>query len=150
VELAMHFERGRDYRRAVQYLQQAAGNAMQRCAYREAIGHLSKGLELLKTLPDTPGRSQQELALHIDLGWALQMTKGLAAPEAERAFARARELCQQIEDPSQRLRVLQGLGTIYQVRGELQTARELGEQCLSIARGVQDPVLLLSAHCSLG
>lgn len=36
-ELAMHFERGHDYRRAVQYLGLAAENASRRCAPVEAI-----------------------------------------------------------------------------------------------------------------
>ena len=38
-ELAVHFEQGRDYRRAVQYLQQAGENAMRRSAHQEAISH---------------------------------------------------------------------------------------------------------------
>jgi predicted ATPase/DNA-binding winged helix-turn-helix (wHTH) protein len=88
-ELAMHFEQGRDYRRAVQYFGQAAENAMQRCGYREATGHLTKGLELLKALPDTPERRQRELELQIRLGIAIQGSEGLAAPEAERAYTRA-------------------------------------------------------------
>src|SRR5262249_48925107 len=36
-ELAMHFERGRNYRQAVNYLRQAADNAIRRFAYREAV-----------------------------------------------------------------------------------------------------------------
>jgi predicted ATPase len=44
--LAVHFERGRDTRRAVQYRLQAAKNAIRRCANQEAIAHLTKGLEL--------------------------------------------------------------------------------------------------------
>ncbi|MBI3303934.1 MAG: AAA family ATPase [Deltaproteobacteria bacterium] len=47
-ELAVHFEEGRDYRRAVQYFGQAAENAIRRSAHQEAIGHLTKGLGLLK------------------------------------------------------------------------------------------------------
>jgi hypothetical protein len=66
-ELARHFEQGRDYGRAVQYLRQAAQNALRRSANREAIAHLTKGLELLKTWPDTPERSQQELTLRVTL-----------------------------------------------------------------------------------
>ena len=62
-ELAVHFERGRDTERAIQYLQQAGENAVRRSAYQEAISLLTKGLELLKTLPDTPERVQQELTL---------------------------------------------------------------------------------------
>ncbi len=42
--------------------------AMQRSANVEAIGHLTTGLELLTTLPDTPERAQQELTLQTTLG----------------------------------------------------------------------------------
>jgi predicted ATPase len=52
-ELAVHFEQGRDYPRAVRYLQLAGENAIRRSAHQEALDHLTKGLELLKTLPDT-------------------------------------------------------------------------------------------------
>ena len=43
-----------------------------------------------------------------------------------------------------------GLWWFYKVRGELQTARELGEQLLSLAQRAQDPALLLQAHQALG
>src|SRR5205809_7432463 len=42
-ELALHFERGRDYGRAVRYRRDAAKNALQRGGYREAIGALVAG-----------------------------------------------------------------------------------------------------------
>jgi len=70
----MHFERGQDYWRVVQYLGQATENATQRSAYHEGIGLLTKGLEVLATLPETPARAQQELALQIALGPALIVT----------------------------------------------------------------------------
>ena len=63
----MHFERGRDYRRAVQYSGQAGENAILRSAHVEAIQHLTKALQLLKTLPDTPERTRQELTLQTAL-----------------------------------------------------------------------------------
>src|SRR5262249_53810585 len=44
--LAMHFEEGRDYRRALLYRQQAAENAIRRYAHQEAITHLTKALEV--------------------------------------------------------------------------------------------------------
>ena len=98
----------------------------------EAIAHLTKGLELLKTLPDTPERIQQELTLQLALGMPLMATKGYAAPEVEQAYARARELCQQMGETPQLFPVLWGLWVFYQVRGEFQTARELAEQLLSL------------------
>jgi len=50
-ELAVHFEQGYAYPRAVRYLQQARENALWRSANAEAIALLRQGLELLKTLP---------------------------------------------------------------------------------------------------
>jgi predicted ATPase len=105
---------------------------------------------LLKTLPDTPERTQQELTLQITLGTPLMATKGYAAPEVERVYARMRELCQQIGETPQLFPVLYGLYGISVVRAEYQTARELGEQLFSLAQSVQDPALLMEAHWGLG
>ncbi len=148
--LAVHFEQGRDYRRAIQYLQYAGENAVRRSANVEATAHLSKGLELLKILPDTPERTRQELALQIALGTPLVATKGYAAPEVEKAYTRARELCQQIGETSQLFPVLRGLWAFYYIRAELMTACELGEQCLTLAQRTQDLALLAEAHYTLG
>ena len=41
---------------AIPYWQRAGQRAIERSAYVEAISHLTKGLEVLKTLPDTPER----------------------------------------------------------------------------------------------
>jgi DNA-binding winged helix-turn-helix (wHTH) protein/predicted ATPase len=149
-ELATHFERGRDDRRAVQYLQHAAENATQRHAYREVMVHLTKGLALLQAMPDTPECRRHELAIHTALGPALIATKGYAAPEVERTYARARALCQQAGDTSPHFDVLRGLWNCYVVRAELQTARELGEQLLAFAQHAHESALLVEAHRALG
>ncbi len=149
-ELVVHFEEGREYRRAVQYLKQAAENALWRYAYQEAIGHLTKALEMLKILPDTPERTQQELTLQTTLGVPLVMTKGYAAPEVEKAYIRAWDLCRQVDETPQLFRVLRGLRAFYLIRGEFHKARELGEQLLTPAQRQKDPALLLSVHDTLG
>jgi predicted ATPase len=149
-ELALHFERGRDYHRAVRYLQQAGENAVRRSAYHEAVALLVKGLELIQTLPDTPERAQRELMLQIALGPPLKGTKGFGAPEAEAVYARARELCRQLGDTPQLFSVLRGLRQVYLARAEHETARELSEQLLTLAQRLQDPGLLVEAHIALG
>lgn len=149
-ELAVHFERGRDYRRAVPYLQQAAETALRRYAYPEAIAHLTRGLELLSTLPDSPERSQQELDMQIMLGPVLMATRGFAALEVETAYTRALEICRHIGETPRLFPALRGLWEFHQMRGEYQTARGLGEQLLSLAQSLQDPALLLVAHHVLG
>ena len=148
--LAHHYTEAGLLMQAISYWQRAGQHASQRSAYVEAIAHLSKGLELLTTLPDTPERAQQELTLSVTLGQALSDTKGLAAPEVGAAYHRARELCQQVRDPSQLFPVLRGLVSFYTHRGEFQTARELGEQMLGLAQQLQDPTRLAGAHIVLG
>src|SRR5205823_6091595 len=111
--LAHHYSRSGNTAKAVYYLQHAGQQAEQRSAYAEAISHLTVALELLTTLPDTPARRQQELLVLLTLGRALMATKGWTAPEVEQTYARARELCRQVGEPSQLFQVLWGLRTFY-------------------------------------
>jgi predicted ATPase len=114
--LAYHYTEAGFIAQAIPYWQRAGHLALQRSANLEAIQHLTRGLALLATLPDTPARAQQELDLQITLGPALSATKGYAAPDVERAYTRARELCQQMEDTPQLFPVLWGLWVFYFVR----------------------------------
>jgi tetratricopeptide (TPR) repeat protein/tRNA A-37 threonylcarbamoyl transferase component Bud32 len=50
-QLAMHFERGRDYGRAIEYLIHAGDNATQRYANAEAEGRYSRALRWVEKLP---------------------------------------------------------------------------------------------------
>ena len=135
---------------AVGYWQKAGQRASERSAHVEAVAHLTKGLELLATLPDTPERAQHELGMQTTLGPALMTIKGFAAPEVEHAYTRARALCRQVGETPQLFPVLWGLWLFYEVHGELQTAREFAEQLLSLAQRQQDPASLLSAHRAMG
>ena len=131
---------------AVGYWQRAGERSNARSAYVEAVAHLTKGLEVLQTLPDTPERTQHELDMQLALGQALQVTKGHAAPEVEHAYARARELCQQVGDTPSSCGADGDLVTFYRHRGEFQTARELRGATPRLAQRLHDPELLLHAH----
>ena len=78
------------------------------------------------------------------------MLKGQAAPEVGARYGRARELCQQVGGTPQLFPVFLGLRSFYLMRGELQTARELGELLLRLALPQHDPALLLMAHYGSG
>ena len=120
-----------------------------RSAHIEAIRHLTKGLQLLHTLPETRERAQQELALQMAMGASMLATSGLATSETGQAYSRARELCHQLGESSQLFRALMGLRFFYTALGELQTARELGEQLLRLAQSAGDAELLVEAHYAL-
>jgi predicted ATPase/class 3 adenylate cyclase len=148
--LAYHYARTDDMAQAVAYLTLVAKKAARNSAHVEAIAHLTQGLELLKTLPATSERSQQELALYIALGASLIATKGTAAPEVEQAYARAQQLCRHLEDPQRLFPVLRGLWSYYLVRAAYQTAHALAEQLVTLAQQSQDPAMLMTAHLALG
>jgi tetratricopeptide (TPR) repeat protein len=150
VQLARHFQEAGIAEKAVDYLRQAGERAMRMSAHQEASAHFTKGLELLKTLPETPRRDQQQLDFLVALGVPLVLTKGHAAPEVEMAYAQARELSRQVGETPQLFQVLHGLRRYYFGRGDLQTAHELGEQLLTLARSGQDPIRLSRAHVMHG
>src|SRR5262249_28240291 len=111
---------------------------------------LTKGVELLTTLPETRERVQRKVDMLSALGAALIATKGQGAPEVERTYSRARHLCQYLDDSQRLFPVLRGLWHYYHVRAELQTAHALGEQLLTLAQQVQDTAMLMAAHRALG
>ena len=67
-ELAHHYRRSANTEKAIEYLQLAGQQAVQRSANAEAISHLTAALELLLTRPETPERAAQELTLRLALG----------------------------------------------------------------------------------
>ena len=149
-ELAYHYNRSGNRHNAVKDLYRAGQQALQRFAYAEAITQLTTALEMLKTLPDTPERVQQELTLHIALGASLGATKGWATPELESVYTRARQLCQQAGKTPQLFPVLWGLWAFYSVRAELETSYDLAHQLLNMAQSVNDPAMPIVAHYALG
>jgi predicted ATPase len=148
--VAHHYTEAGLSAQAVLYWQQAGQRSVERSAHLEAISHLTTAITLLKTLPETPERIQQALTLHIALGAALQMAKGLAAPEVEHAYTQARALCQQVGETPELVQVLVGLYRYYIARPQLHTGRELGETLLRLAQRAHDPALSVVANYALG
>jgi TOMM system kinase/cyclase fusion protein len=148
--LAHHFTEAGLTEKAVHYWYHAGQRASERSAHAEAISHLTKGLALLQTLPETPDRVQREVDMLITLGASLLATKGYAAPEVEQTYLRARHLCEHLDDSHQVFPVMRGLWNYYFVHTELQTANALGEQLLALAQQAQDSAMLVAAHRALG
>src|SRR5262249_31886247 len=121
--LAHHYTEAGLAEQAISYWQQAGHQASERSANLEAISHLTTGIELLQTLPETPEHTQHAVTLHIALGAALQMAKGLGAPEVEHAYTQAHVLCQQVGETPELVPVLLGLWRFFVVSGPLSTAR---------------------------
>ena len=145
--LAHHATEGGLIDDAVSYWYKAGLRANYRSANAEAIAHLSKGLDLLATLPETPARDNREIDLQLALGIPQVAAKGHGSAEAMAAYTRAQELCNRLgSETSQLFPALRGLWTGYRARGQMRTARDLADQLVAIARRSGDQSLLLEAH----
>lgn len=144
--LAHHFSVANLKDEAIDYWQRAGQRATTRSANLEAIEHLTRGLEIVDSLPSTPERLAQKLELQVLLGAPLLMTKGYASPEVERVYAQAWQLCRQLGDTPQRAPALFGLWVFYLVRADYHLATRLGEQLMAAAEQTQQPLALMEAH----
>ena len=148
--LAQHYTEAGFSAQAVTYWQKAGRRAVERSAYVEAIAHLTTGLTVLQTLPETSARTQQELMLHVALGGSLAAIQGYATPEVARVYTRARELCQQLGDTPQLFPVLRGLFVFYLGYGQMQTAQNLAEHLLRQAERQSEVAPQILGHYLLG
>ena len=116
------------------------------CGSRQPLDH---GDRAAGTLPETPERTQQAVTLHIALGAALQMTKGLQRPRWSTPTPRhARCVSRWARRQSLSRSCLVCGGFIS--RAQLHTAREFGDTLLRLAQRAHDPALSVVAHYALG
>ena len=144
--LAHHYTGANLPEQAVPYWLKAGQQALKRSANSEAIAHLTKGLELIKYLPDTEARLRQEIQLQSALGVTLMIARGWGSPEVLQALSQARVLSEKLGDNNQLFIALCGEATYHMISGNLRTSDELGNQCMEIARASADANLLLEAH----
>jgi predicted ATPase len=108
--LAHHFTQAGLTERATDYWQRAGERTFRRSAAAEAIGHLTKSIDLVRTLPESRAQAERELHLQTMLGQACIACHGYAAPETAAAFTRARVLAEAFGNVSQQFPVLYGTG----------------------------------------
>jgi class 3 adenylate cyclase/predicted ATPase len=144
--LAHHAVRGEIWDRAARYLREAGTKAVGRSTNVEAITYLTQGLEIAAKLPPGPAQMRHELRLLLALGPALQSTRGFGSAEVERAYARARELAEQLGEPIELFQALWGLWLHMMGRGRHTAARPVAEELLTVAERLGDPALRLEAH----
>ncbi len=117
-QLALHFQKGGEPARAVDWLVRNAAQVKRRFADREAIVCLEAALKLLARLPEDDRWARRELEIRFDLARALQLAVSYNSEELQPNLARARELCDRLDDR-------RGLALIlnWQSRGELVRGR---------------------------
>jgi class 3 adenylate cyclase/predicted ATPase len=130
---------------------EAGEAALRQSAPAEAVARLGAGIELLTVSADDSTRQALEARLRLALGQALSLTRGRAAPEVGRAFARAHELSRaEDEGAPVPTAALLGLYGWHFLRAELNEARTAADELLRCAEWRGDPELLATARASAG
>jgi predicted ATPase len=145
---AQHYAEAGLVEKSVACWGKAGHKSAARSAMMEAAAQFYKGLDQLALLPDTPKRQRQELELRSALGTVLQNVKGFAALETGQAYARARELWEQLGSSSEFFRIPLGQSRYYMARGRLDLAQGVDEDLLSRSAQRNDPVGLCLGHYS--
>ena len=145
--LAQHCAEASLAEKAVNYRLKAGQQAVARSAMREAASQLKKGLDLLRNSADDTWRWQQELDLQITLGQALIATQGYWAPEVGETYARAHQLCQQLNWPPQFVGVLYGQCEYHLcLREDLALAHQLADELLALGEAKNNEAIKQIGH----
>jgi len=148
--LAQHYAEAGLVEKAVAFWGKAGHRSVMRSAMAEAAAQFQKGLDQLALLPDIPERRQKELEFSSALGAVLNVVKGSGAPETGQAYARARELWEQLGSPVDFIQVPCGQSRYHAHRGELDVALRLDQDLLRLSRRRNDSAGLVMGHYSSG
>jgi predicted ATPase len=148
--LAHHYTEGGCHQEAVPYWYHAGKMAVERSAHQEAIGHLTKGLDLLKALRDARARAQHELDILMLLGSVFMAVTGYATPEVVQTYERAWDLCEHMDETPQTLTVRLAVARLKNIQAQHRASLALAKRCLAIAQRQDDPALLAMAYDAVG
>ena len=144
--LAQHLSIAGQPGAAVSLWRAAADLATRRMALQEAISHLNGAVKDVALLAPSPDRDRVELDLHASLGTVFMLAKGWAAPEVEKAYARANELSASLTDSDDAVWTLWGICVFHLVRGEIDHARGIGARIMDLATSSGSRRARLVAH----
>jgi class 3 adenylate cyclase/predicted ATPase len=136
--LAHHFTQAGLTEPAIEYWGKAGDLALRRSAFKEAIAHLGKAIEMTEggsgeQMCEAPatGTASARLKLQTNFGQAVMWSKGFAVEETKTALARAGELAAEAGDAGKSLDNRYGLTLNSLFRGDIRTAQDSAEGFLT-------------------
>ena len=136
--------------RAVDHLRTAGQRAIERSANAEAIGHLTRALELLQSSHDSPQSKRAQFSVEAMLGQAMIARYGYAAPRTRQTLLRARTLIDDSTNPSHKFPVLYGIWASHYVAAEAAKQRSAAVEFLTEAERIRDTALKCIGHRLVG
>ncbi len=127
--------------KAVGYWLGAGQQALERSTNVEAVALLTKGLSLLETMPENAWRQREELELQIALGQAFQVTRGPGSQETGKAYARAMQLGERLDQRERLPPIIFGAWVHHLMSGEPERSRQDAMKMERLAEEEHDPRL---------
>jgi DNA-binding winged helix-turn-helix (wHTH) protein/tetratricopeptide (TPR) repeat protein len=134
-QLAIHFERGRDFERAVEFLIRAGDNAMQIHANEKALEHYSRALEFIPRLASKKQASAL-CAIYQQRGAAYLATGQF--DDAVQDFTKLLHQARTMEDRARQHSALNALAEVYFYAHRLDELDECAGKALRIAEDLGD------------
>ena len=147
--LAHHFEQAGMAESAAQYTLKASRVAIEGANYAEADAQLRKGLEIIQTVPEGPGRASLELEIQIGLSWVVRLMRGPAHDGNQAVLERAYQLCSDVGTADQLFQILFGLCLMHTWRADVSQAVEDARRLLEIAESGGDHGQIVPANAVL-
>jgi tetratricopeptide (TPR) repeat protein len=144
--LAQQFEGAGRAEQAIRYWRQAGDRDLRRYAMKEAIAHYSNAMRVVSTLPDSTLRAELELATHLALGLALQISLGPSTKESGAHYEQALAISQSLNKVDrERFLATWGIWFYCAMTGRTAESYRHADDLVAIARKLDDPDLLLEA-----
>jgi class 3 adenylate cyclase/predicted ATPase len=156
--IAHHFAQAGLMEGAIEWWGKAGQWSLERSAFVEAVGHFSRALAQIATLPATPALRREEIKLQVALITPIIHVNGFAAPETKAAVDRANLLIERAEaiheapeDLLLLFSVLYGLWVAQAVAfNDSDLVLELAKQTLAHAERRRATVPLMIGHRLMG
>lgn len=148
--LAVHAEAANLTDRAIALWDTASKTAIARPAFDEAIAHLGRAIDLLKTRRDQGDTDalSTSLNLQIQLSVVYMSSTGWAADTTKAAFQSALDLADKVGETPLRFSILYGLMVIRYARGEPGEAVRHGQSFVDLAEAAPDTTPAVVANRS--
>ncbi len=144
--LAYHYTQAGLTEPAISYWSKAADRSAARSALIEAVAQLRQALALVPDLPEGTSRHRREMTLQTSYGGALFALQAWTGGVAERAYARALELAEQLGDVEASVSILAGRVTYHIGQCEYGEATSISRKLLRIAKDQDTSRVRLIAH----
>jgi tetratricopeptide (TPR) repeat protein len=148
--LAGHWTEAGEVDKAVAAWSAAGQRAAVRAAHAEAVGHLRRALELVRSRPAGGERSAAELPLLIRLAVSLSAMRGYSAPEVGQVLSEAAELCDALGNVNALFDVQVSICNFRIVAAQRDDGEDAGRRCEEIAARTGEPAQLIQAAQVMG